>query len=37
MQSSEVDTSNVLVESLALALSDLELESSGLAGTVGTL
>lgn len=37
MQSSEVVGSNVLVEGLALGLSNLELESRGLAGTIGTL
>ena len=37
MQSSEVDLSNVLVESLALGLSDGELKSRGLAGAVTSL
>jgi hypothetical protein len=32
-----VDLGNGLVEGLALSLGDLELESGGLAGTVGTL
>ena len=37
MQSSEVDLGDVLVESLALGLSNLQLKGSGLAGAVGTL
>jgi hypothetical protein len=37
MQSSKVDTGNVLVEGLALSLGKLELELSGLAGAVGAL
>lgn len=37
MQSLGVSLGNGLVEGLALGLGDLELESSGLAGAVGTL
>lgn len=36
MQSLVVDLGDGLVEGLALSLSDLELESAGLAGTIGT-
>lgn len=37
MQSGEVDLGNVLVEGLALGLSNLHLKRSGLAGAIGTL
>ena len=37
MQSSEVDLGNVLVEGLALSLSNLQLKRGGLTGAIGTL